>query len=42
MSSAKEGAQGFFDLTHGNEFNLELLLVETREVVFGNDDVLET
>ena len=41
-SLAEEGAEGFFDLADGNEFDVELFAVEGREVVFGDDDVLES
>ena len=40
-SLAEEGAEGFFDLADGNEFDVELLAVEGREVVFRYDDMLE-
>ena len=40
--SSEECAEGFFDLADGNEFDVELLAVEGRVVVFRDDDMLES
>ena len=36
---SEQCAEGFFDLADGDELNVELLPVQAREVVLGDDDV---
>jgi hypothetical protein len=40
--SAEQGSECLFDLTDGNEFDVELLAVKAGEIVFGDDDMRET